>query len=187
MVATRGWGVERGRTGTHAEATESLRWLPWPASGSGVHAERPPRSQRLDHGGRHPSVAFPTLVFRSGGVRRSARLPEIRFEGLVGLTPPLSYSLPQRTGRVFNCERDYSRRCALLHVGCTPHMRPSVRSSKWRAGFSAAANERLVGTPSGGRGSHVAGGTRAAHPDDREVCKVGVEAVPIPQVAVQRL
>jgi len=29
---------------------------------------------------------------------RSGRLAEIRFEGLVGLTPPLSCSLPQRTG-----------------------------------------------------------------------------------------
>jgi len=27
------------------------------------------------------------------------RLAEIRFEGLVGLIPPLSYSLPLRTGR----------------------------------------------------------------------------------------
>src|SRR5689334_3039420 len=38
----------------------------------------------------------------------TARLPEIRFEGLVGLTPPLSYSLPQRTGRVFSCDGNYS-------------------------------------------------------------------------------
>ena len=39
------------------------------------------------------------------------RLPEIRFEGLVGLTPPLSCALPLRTGRLFGCEirrRDYS-------------------------------------------------------------------------------
>ena len=43
---------------------------------------------------------------------RPARLPEIRFEGLVGLTPPLSCSLPQRTGRVFNCAGHYSRRTA---------------------------------------------------------------------------
>ena len=31
--------------------------------------------------------------------RCPARLTEIRFEGLVGLIPPLSYSLPLRTGR----------------------------------------------------------------------------------------
>jgi hypothetical protein len=49
-----------------------------------------------------------TLAHSQEQEMHPARLPEIRFEGLVGLTPPLSYSLPQRTGRVFNCEANYS-------------------------------------------------------------------------------
>ena len=102
----------RGSAGTGFDQ----RHLARASAGWTHHAKRPPRSQRPDHGGRHPSVAFPTLVFRSGGVLHSVRLPEIRFEGLVGLTPPLSYSLPQRTGRVFNCVRDYSRRCAAVRA-----------------------------------------------------------------------
>jgi len=43
-----------------------------------------------------------SLRSSSAPAYRAVRLPEIRFEGLVGLIPPLSYSLPQRTGRVFN-------------------------------------------------------------------------------------
>src|SRR3954465_11534729 len=71
---------------------------------------------KADLGGRCPSVAFPTLVFRYGVVC-AARLPEIRFEGLVGLTPPLSYSLPLRTGRVFSCAGSYSTAISGVQVG----------------------------------------------------------------------
>ena len=59
-----------------------------------------------------PSAAFPTLVFRPRpDYVVAVRLTEIRFEGLVGLTPPLSCALPLRTGRLFDCGtgcRDYS-------------------------------------------------------------------------------
>jgi len=41
--------------------------------------------------GRFPYARLPPPAFA-----RRRRLVEIRFEGLVGLTPPLSYSLPQR-------------------------------------------------------------------------------------------
>ena len=51
-----------------------------------------------------PSAAFPTLVFRPRpDYVVAVRLTEIRFEGLVGLTPPLSCALPLRTGHLFDC------------------------------------------------------------------------------------
>ncbi len=47
-------------------------------------------------------VPYARLPYRGDFVCHG-RLTEIRFEGLVGLTPPLSYSLPPRTGPVFSC------------------------------------------------------------------------------------
>src|ERR1035437_7834536 len=53
-------------------------------------------------------VRFPTPVFRSRHPRRRARLIGIRFQELVGLTPPLSYSLP-RGPTLFNSRQYIAR------------------------------------------------------------------------------
>lgn len=65
--------------------------------------------QQKDHCTHRPVAmvaSLGSLSLRSSSYPRlaaSGRLAEIRFEGLVGLIPPLSYSLPQRTGHLFNC------------------------------------------------------------------------------------
>jgi len=64
------------------------------------------------------------------------QLAEIRFEGLVGLIPPLSYSLPLQTGPVFSC-------APLVYVEYAP--RRNTRRAPDRAARRATAPPRPRG------------------------------------------
>ncbi len=67
--------------------------------------------------GRVPYARLPPRPWRCHAVR----LPEIRFEGLVGLTPPLSCSLPQQTSRLFGCAAPGRRpQCNTVAFGPSP-------------------------------------------------------------------
>ena len=79
-----------------------------------------PGPQKRPRGARSATLwsrSFGRIPYARLPPRRSfvARLPEIRFEGLVGLIPPLSYSLPQRTRCLFNSAAQRRRMQTIAH------------------------------------------------------------------------